>query len=221
LLIEQLKSDNDLLRDVAIRALTESGPSSVPLLLKAASDEHPKLSSGARNAISAMGSKAVPRLIEGAKDPDKRIHAASCRVIAEMGSVARDAIPVLMQQLPSFSSSNGRDDDAIVALAGIGSPALPPLLKACKQGKLDEVRVPAALALSGIKPVDDEALEAVSALAADVLSSDNTTRFAQICMIKAAQDMGIVEVICKDGTILIVPRGSREQVEHKRKVKLQ
>jgi len=143
-LLEAVAAGDDEAAERAAVACTGQ-PWLLPALRPLLADGNPDRRWWAVRTLALLGSpEAVPSLVEGLHDPDAAVRCAAAAGLGHRASAA--AIPALVASLTD--ASGWVRDSAGDALAQIGTPALPALVKAM-QGP-DGVRVRAAAALRRI-----------------------------------------------------------------------
>jgi thermitase len=148
--IEILKSDDDALREEAVKSLHESdGPQSVDYLVQALRYNNSTVRANAAIALGDINdSVAVDPLIEALKDEDLYVRTEAAQALGIMRD-KRAAAPLIQ----SFKDKHsGVRWDALDALGWIGDPsAVDPLVQALEDDKEDsDIRAQAASALGEI-----------------------------------------------------------------------
>lgn len=130
-------NDNDWQLQVAIiEALGEiKSPAALPELLKALEYEKEEVRRSAALALGKIGERAaVPGLLKSLNDPETQVDSAIIRALGEIGDAA--VAPVLVNKFVS-NSSYGQFEVLHKALVQIGAPAVPYLLKALSNIKIE------------------------------------------------------------------------------------
>ncbi len=148
-LIAALGDTDGVVRDAAAVALASFRKDAVPPLVAALKAPDPAVRRGAASALSFIGADAhdaVGPLITALKednDPDVRERVAYA--LGSFGPAARDAVEPLAAA--AVGKDAGLHGPAVMALGGIGKPAVPTLVRLL-QDKAPDVRQTAPLALA-------------------------------------------------------------------------
>jgi HEAT repeat protein len=155
-LLELLASDPDLgVREFAASALGQLGPLTpevVPALVAALEPDSGAVL-GANEALQAIGpppdaAEPLQQLLEHERQ-DYR--AAAAKTLAKLEAPPADALDVLVATLRRADRWSRDDEEAVVALAALGEPAIAPLLEVLETGE-HEARLNASNALALIGP---------------------------------------------------------------------
>lgn len=135
-LLATLNSDDWQLQVAIIEALGEiKPPAALPELLKVLEYEKEEVRRSTALALGKIGERAaVPGLLKSLNDPETQVDSAIIRALGEIGDVA--AAPVLVDKFVS-NSSYGQFEVLHKALVQIGAPAVPYLLKALSNIKIE------------------------------------------------------------------------------------
>jgi HEAT repeat protein len=118
-----------LVRPAAARALGRLGPGAAPALpelTRALQDTVNGTCWEAATALGRIGVRAVPALTAALQDEDALVRCAAARGLGEAGPEAASAVPALIQMLSRASTNE--QSFAAQSLAGIGTPAVAPLI---------------------------------------------------------------------------------------------
>jgi HEAT repeat protein len=124
------------------------------------------LGTGARRpaelALASAGPGAVPLLIEALGEEDPTFQAAAARSLGTFGKDATAAVPALLRAAGTVKDQKGHParQDFILALAGIGPPVVPQLVK----GLSDKDPAIRATAAGALRDIGSGAIDAVPAL---------------------------------------------------------
>jgi HEAT repeat protein len=146
-LIDNLRSDDELIRDQAISSLAEIGMPAIKPLVDALAD--PRLRKNAGSALTIIGKPAVGAVVGAVQDEDAEVRQEAANVLGKIGDPA--SVPVLVELL--------KDTDAPVrgmaagALARIGEPSVDPLVASLNDPAVQPLAV-AALTRIGVPAVD-------------------------------------------------------------------
>jgi HEAT repeat protein len=160
-LIKALEDEDKQVWSSAVAVIATLGPEAkdaIPVLI-AAFDSRSQRGRRARDsrqilmrnsyALTRIGPAAVPPLLEALRQEDAGLRTGAARALGPMGAAAREAVPLLINNL-----ADGRDpvrDEAMTALGLIGPDAGPALVTALADGEARR-RAGAAQALSLIDP---------------------------------------------------------------------
>jgi len=89
-------------REIIADSLGRIGPSAVPALIVALSDEDREVRIAACRALARMGppaEKAVPALTAALDDPDEDVGQHAARALGQIGPAAADAVPAMLERL--------------------------------------------------------------------------------------------------------------------------
>jgi HEAT repeat protein len=120
-LIQKLKSNDELERDKAIEELGKIGKPAVSKLVAALKDENLLVRQGATEALSNIGLPAVPALISKLKDSDTKVRRRAASALVSIGTEAKAAVAELRTALKD-PDANVRSN-AAWALGNIGTEA--------------------------------------------------------------------------------------------------
>jgi HEAT repeat protein len=112
LLLEPLKGDDSLARNLAVAAIARIGPPAVSPLVNALNDSEPRVRLGAVGCLYSLAAQAesspalrktlkieaIPPLMNCLKDEDRRVRVGACRALLTIGP---DSIPALKRGLAS------------------------------------------------------------------------------------------------------------------------
>ncbi len=164
-LITALKSEDELIRSTAIRALADIAASKAQLsddvrrsFAAALSDSDPEVVSQLVDALAAHGAKVVPAVMRGLKNPDLQPYAIE--VIRRIGADAKPAVPALLQIWTAAADNFELRREVQFALGAIGpdaAAAVPQLIESLTAAD-PEVRYSACFALGSIGPAAEDAL---------------------------------------------------------------
>lgn len=118
----------ELLAVSAAQALGAIGPSAVPALAKALSNEDKNVRITAASALWWMNRKAqgaVPALIEALKDPEVEVRSTIYRALGEIGPAARSSVPGLLESITKYGEERDHSEckEIIEAAGKIGPSA--------------------------------------------------------------------------------------------------
>ena len=155
------KRDIDALQ--AAYELGRRGPSAVPPLIEALSNQQEKIARNAGYAFNGLGAEAVDALTEASKDKGERIRARAIDALGDMGLKAEAATPDLSAALADPEEDPRRRAAEALGTAGQNqAEALAaPLAQALQQDPSGEVRRNAALSLARLAPQTPAAVPAL------------------------------------------------------------
>ncbi len=160
-LIKALDDDDKQVWSLAISVIAVLGPEAreaIPVLLKSLETRQPagRRARDARQtlmrasyALARIGPASIPPLIEALRQEDAGLRAGAARALGLLGAEAREAIPLLVNNL-----ADAREpvrDETVMALGLIGPEAGPALVAALADGDARR-RAGAAQALAQIAP---------------------------------------------------------------------
>lgn len=182
-LVAALGDTDGVVRDAAAVALASFRKDAVPPLVAALKAHDPAVRRGAASALSFIGADAhdaVGPLIAALKeddDPDVRERVAYA--LGSFGPAAKDAIEPLAAA--AVGKDAGLHGPALMALGGVGKPAVPTLVRSLQNKALD-IRQTAPLALALIGRGAKEAVGPLIALSKD---DDVEVRFGAVSALGA------------------------------------
>ena len=167
--VKLLRSENELIRVSAAKALMEMGRDAKPAeagLAEALRDPNTQVRTYAVSAVSHIGGStlAIPALVELVPDEDFRIGDVAMQALAQIGAGAEDAAPALVERL---SDGGAAGVHATRALVSIGTEkAVVAVCRALSSGSAT-ARRRAAEVLAQIGPKAEDALPALKKLMDD------------------------------------------------------
>ena len=162
ILIRALSLDNDMLRSFSAISLAEIGPSVIPELSKALTNDNKIAPVGIAFTLSQMNPEdrslaaAIPVLIRLLDVEKKEVIIQSSEILSQIGPEAKPAATALIGNL-------GNDDNeiraaAMVALSEIGSSSIPGLIRAIDDGNFNK-RYSSILLLTEFERLPDSAIQ--------------------------------------------------------------
>ncbi len=167
-LLEALKSDNDQIRQLTIRTLSELPPSAdgprpevIEAFVAAMEDAKPEVVGEVIAALASKGKAALPGVLRGLANEKLRPYAV--RVAALLGPDAEPAVPALMQAWKATGDDSALRTEIQFALAAIGpgAAAAVPALTTSLAADQPQVRNSACYALGRIGPAAKSAVPAL------------------------------------------------------------
>lgn len=154
-LAQALEELEDRTRETTLTALRQLGKTALPTLVRLLKSDNWHLRRGAVWALGEMKDKAaMPLLAEALNDPDPQVSADAASAIGRIRD--NETIPVLLDALGHANWRTG--EAASKALAGIGKPAVPALLKVL-DGKINSP-MRQVNAIEALAAIDDPAAAA-------------------------------------------------------------
>jgi HEAT repeat protein len=139
----------------AVRAIGPGAKEAVPALLAVLAKVKDIDAADTLSLIDPSRTEGLPALIEGAKSPFDNLREASLRALGRLGPRAREAIPALLERLPTETSTTSPLREALVRLGPVSVPALIQALEEKEQ------RLAALDVLGRIGPAAKEAAPAM------------------------------------------------------------
>ena len=150
-LMNELRTENGMVRNVTADTLGKIGLAAVPYLIEALKDKETGVRRNALYVLGKIGPKssaAVSALIEAMKDGDKLIRRNAAEALGKIGPVAAQAAPALTEAL-KFGDTTFRQN-VVEALGDIGSESSVAALTEALKDKDTGVRRIAVEALGNI-----------------------------------------------------------------------
>ena len=164
-LITALESEDEFIRQTAIRALADVAASKAQLsedvrsaFVKTLTDSDPQVVSQVIDALAAHGAKVVPAVMRGLQNPD--LQPLAIEVVRRIGPDAKPAVPALLQIWKAAADNDDLRREVQFALGAIGPQAavgVPQLIQSLT-AQDPEVRHSACFALGSIGPAATAAI---------------------------------------------------------------